>query len=214
MAVKGVIDMKWKRKSKSKESKEDCKLQELLGIKDIKRGVIIGENSYYLPLEVLPVNFDLKSQAEKKFIIKSYEALLKKVKTPFQIYTFARRADAKEHLEHMEKHLVTEENENVREMLQEYMQFVSDVSYKNAVKKRFIVMIPYVVPGSFSFKEIDFNDAAAWLIEKRVQFVETFRKCGNSTIIPDLMEENQFTAQILFELFNVKSSERLRMVKL
>ncbi|WP_324824330.1 hypothetical protein [Sinanaerobacter sp. ZZT-01] len=205
--------MKWRKENKSHEEKE-LNLKELIGIKDIKRGIIVCENSYTLPLEVLPVNFDLKSKGEKNYIIESYEELLKKVKTPFQIYTFARRADAKAHLDHMRKHLMTEENETVREMLQEYMQFVSDVSYKSAVKKRFIVMIPYVVPAGFSFKEIDFNDAAAWLIEKRTQFVDAFRKCGNDTVIPNLSEENRFTAQILFELFNIKSSERLRMVKL
>jgi len=205
--------MKWKKRKKSQEEKE-LSLKDLIGIKDIERGIIICEDNYSIPLEVFPVNFDLKSKRERNYIIESYEELLKKTKTPFQIYTFARRADAKAHLEHMSKHFLTEENEEVKNMLQEYMEFVSDISYKDAVKKRFVVMIPYVVTPGFSFEEISFHDAAAWLFEKRAQFADAFRKCGNNTLIPDISQENLFTAQVLFELFNVKSAERLRMVKI
>ena len=184
---------------------EKINIDDMLGIKDIKNGIVVTDN-YVLILDVLPINFHLKSKNEKKYIIMAYEGLHKVLKTDFDIRTISRKEDSKDHLDYVKRHAETEENENVVMWIEEYVSFVADISYKNAVKKRFLVYIPYAAPPDMKLDEIDFRDADKWLTEKGMQFIECIRKCGNEVVIPS--DKDQFTAQILFELMNVKSAEK------
>lgn len=199
------IGIKSKRKIMPKE---EINIDDLLGIQDIKNGVIMSHTPT-LVLEVLPVNLKLKSIREQNYIIKSYEELHKVLKTPFDIRTISRKEDSREHLEYIGRLAETEENESVKAMIEEYKSFVSEMAYKNAVKKRFIVYLPYVIPPGLKMSEIDWEDIERWLFEKGMQFIEGISKCGNKVVSPK--SKSQFTAQILFELLNIKSSEKERV---
>lgn len=205
--------MKLKKRKVSKEIVKKCTIQELMGFGSIKRGVIINNRSYYIPMEVMPVNFNLKSGRERKYIINMYEHLLKQVQVPFSIYTMARHADARAHLQYMRAQMEKEENGAVKEMLQEYMQYVSQVSFQNTVRKRFIIMIPFTLFPGQRFDDITFEEAADWLHEKRQVFAKAIQKSGNEAVVPDYLSDDLFTAQILYELLNPKSSEQMRMVR-
>jgi len=193
-------------KNRKKIIKEEFNISDLLSIEDIKKGILVTQNSYTLMLEVLPINFKLKSRREQNFIIGKYEELHKAFKTPFDTRTISRKEDSREHLDYINRLAETEENENVQALISEYESFVSDMAYKSAVKKRFIVYIPYVVPPGFKFESIHREDAERWLLEKGTQFIEYINQCGNEVVIPK--NQDQFAAQILFELINIKSAEK------
>lgn len=191
------------QKNNKLQTKESDNVRDIIPISDIKDGILITDNSYIAFIEIMPINFKLRSEREQKYIVNRYEELLKIMKVPFSIFTISKKADLKEHLEFVQKNIETEENEAVKEMAKEYQEFVSEIARKNTVKRRFIVAIPYQ-----SIKDVPFYEVKSWLEQMCIKFRDAIKECGNEVLISD---NDQFTAEILFELLNIKSSERGRI---
>lgn len=193
---------------KSENSEASNKIEDIIPILNFRDGILITDRDYVAFIEVMPVNFNLKSEREQLYIIEKYEELLKQFRVPFYIFTIAKKADSKAHLDYIYSELETELNASVCEMIREYMEYVKKVSLKSAVKRRFIVAIPYQAADGI---KDGFDEIQRWLMQKCISFKEAIDKCGNDTIIS---EDNRFTAEILYELLNVKSSERERIPEL
>lgn len=203
---------KLKKQNKKIQTPEVKSIKELIGITAIRNGILFTDETCIKFLEIMPVNFQLKSEREQNYIIERYEELLKIVKVPFSTFTISKKADSKSHIDYVKRQYETEDNENVKQMIVEYQNYVREISYISAVKRRFIVAIPYVIPSGLKLENISFGDIENWLQQKSSQFKDAISKCGNDVYEPE--DEDQFTAQIIFELLNVKSSEKERMVKL
>ncbi|MDD4566109.1 MAG: hypothetical protein PHE79_11630 [Eubacteriales bacterium] len=187
-------------------------IHELIGIDDIKNGIVVTDNSYTAILEVIPINFKLKSEREQEYIINTYCELLKTMRISFDIRTISRKEDSRDHMEYISRLYETETNENVKALIAEYEETVSDILYQSAVRRRFLVYISYEAPAGIKFERINFRDAERWLNEKCAQFSEAIGKCGNKVIYQ--RDKNQLTAQIMFELLNIKSAEKERVPKI
>lgn len=197
------------QKNKKLKTKESNNIKDRIPIGNIKEGILITDNDYIAFMEIIPINFKLRSEREQNYIIERYEELLKIIKVPFYIFTISKKADSKAHLDYVQKHIETEENDQVKAMAREYQEFVKELSRKNTVRRRFIVAIPYqFIKG---MNNVPFNDVKSWLDQICITFRDAINNCGNEVIISD---SEQFTAQILFELLNVRSSERERIPEL
>lgn len=190
-------------------------INELLGIKDVKNGIIIRENhaayKYVMLLEIVPINFKLKSEREQEFILKLYEQLLKILKTPFQTSLICRKADTSAHSKYMEKQIENSSDENLKFHMDEYLSFFKDVTTKSAVSKRFILTIPYVVPIGANINSIEFFQVVDTLYEIKGRIKQSMQKCGNEVI--DHEDFNYFTFDILYQLLNRISSETQSLPK-
>lgn len=192
-----------------KEMQDKISIHDLIGIKEIRNGIVVTHDSFTAILEVTPINFKLKSEREQDAIINKYNELLKKIKISFDIRTISKKEDSRDHLEYIRKLDDLEINKNVKAMIEEYEKFVSEISYKSVVRRRFLVFIPYELPIGIKFENVDFKAAELWLNEKCAQFAEAIEKCGAKVVNP--RNKDQFTAQIIFELLNMKSSEKERI---
>lgn len=193
-----------------KEMQDKISIHDLIGIKEIRNGIVVTDDSFTAILEVTPINFKLKSEREQDAIINKYNELLKKMKISFDVRTISKKEDSRDHLEYIRKLDDLETNENVKAMIEEYEKFVSEISYKSVVRRRFLVFIPYELPIGIKLENVDFKTAELWLNEKCAQFTEAIEKCGSKVVNPS--NKNQFAAQILFELLNMKSSEKERIL--
>lgn len=204
------LKLPMKKQEKGKVENDNIDLWKLIGIKGITDGIVVLENGYITFLEIMPVNFELKSKNEQNYIIDRYEELLKVIKAPFYVFTIAKKADPKEHIEKMEMQLATEANENVKAMIYEYIRYVGEISYSNAVQRRFIVAIPYITQAGTKITDVKFQTVSNYLHQKASEFKTAVSKCGNEVVAPE--NPDKFAAEILFELLNVKVSEKERVV--
>jgi len=183
----------------------DTVLSELIGIRQIRSGILVRNNGYVLLLEILPVNFRLKSENEQEYIIKCYEELLKILKSPFQITVISRKADISGHIKYMERHWEQESDPELKRQIRNYMTFAKEVSAKGAVSRRFILALPYVPPAGIKLESVSFESVANTLYQLKGRVKQCIEKCGNELVEPE--NPDQFAAEILYTLLNRKTSE-------
>jgi len=131
--------------------------QVILPIQDINRGVIItGDNRYIKVLELLPVNFYLKSRIEQQNIIYYYSSYLKIAPANLQIIVTTQRADIDAYCENMEHFYEGEENENCKCMILENAELVNYLASSEAVTRRFFLAFEYedIGGGKATFEDI------------------------------------------------------------
>ena len=197
---------------KKPQPQSDSILADLIGIRHIRNGILIRNSGYVLLLEILPVNFRLKSENEQDYIIKCYEELLKILKSPFQITVMARKADISGHIKYMERHWEQETDPELKMQIRNYMTFAKEVSAKGAVSRRFILALPYVPPAGIKMESVSFESVANTLYELKGRVKQCIEKCGNELVEPE--NPDQFAAEILYTLLNRKTSETQNLPQL
>ena len=180
-----------RRKTKRKERKvcaENGKrvAQNWLPVEDVRSGIIIlKDGGYRKMLEVTPVNFKLKTPVEKKAIIMNYKSFLKACNFDMQIIVRSKRSDIEPHLDRITSLYEKEENENIRRMMEGYMDLVKTLAYKRkSVSRRFYIVFPYVPPGGANARNVKFADVVRDLNEKKEKIKEHLKKCGNAVSDP------------------------------
>ena len=199
------IKVSTKNSKKQETANRKIDVRSIFGNIAVKDGIVITDSGYTAFLEVMPVNFALKSKAEQEYIIDRYEEAKKAVKIPLYYFTLSRRGDSRAHIDSLRKMQSIEENESVKEMDDEYIDYVQQVSYTGSVKERWIIGIPYT-----GQKNDRFQTVSAFFAQKKSALRTALRQCGNDIVSPQ--DEDQFAIEILFELLNVKLSESERVI--
>ncbi len=170
---------------------------EYLPISRIENGIIYTKDHRYVKVvEVVPINFQLRSAREQRNIIYSFVSYLKisPVKVQFKVLT--RRADINLHIETVRREMAQETNEQCRQMQEDYLQFVQQISSKEAVTRRFFLI----------FEHEPWNNSRRGEEIEAITFLETaahtaanyLRQCGNKVVVPD--NDDAFTADVLYNL--------------
>lgn len=95
-------------------------IQEWLPIQNIVQGMVVTKDRRFVKiLEVLPVNFYLKSELERKNIIFSYASYLKIAPDSLQIRIVTQKADMEHYVEKMRGYCAEEPNEQCRAMIED-----------------------------------------------------------------------------------------------
>ncbi|MDR2559036.1 MAG: hypothetical protein LBC86_05780, partial [Oscillospiraceae bacterium] len=125
-------------------------------VKDIRDGIIItADNRYIKVLEVLPVNFYLKSAIEQQNIVHYFANCLKIAPYNLQIIVQTGKADIDAYCANMEELHDNEENINCREMIYENAQLVNYLAVNEAITHRFFLVFQYEnTTGASSYEAI------------------------------------------------------------
>lgn len=203
----GMLDfLPFGKKKASPEEVMKATVQNWQPIKDIRDGVIVLKNGGYVKIvEVIPVNFKLKSAADKRFLILNYRAFLKGCRFPMQVSVQCRKADIDPHLNRIKALYKLEKNEDVKELTKGYMKLVKSLNYgtKTAISRRFFLIFPYVTPPGK--KDEPFQEVIKQLKDKESKIKGFLEQCGNEIVeVPD---ENEYLANILYTYLNKKTSE-------
>ena len=178
-------------------------VKDWLPFKDIVRGtVVLKDGGFVRIFEVLPINFKLKSKAEKRLVILNFRSFLKACRFPMQILVQCRQADVEKYIGRMEKHLEEEKDANVKNMIEGHIKLVKSLGAQGAVSRRFFLVVPYVpLPGA---KSAGLTDAEKQFNDKLSIMREHLSKCGNS--ISEACDTG-FAAEILYTYLNKKTCE-------
>ena len=172
-------------------------VSEYIPISKVENGIVYTKDHRYVKiLEVIPINFLLRSGREQRNIIYSFVSYLKICPIRLQFKVLTRRADINLHMQTVRKEMETETNEHCRLMQEDYLQFVQQISSREAVTRRFFLIFEYE-PWSNTRRSEESDAITA--IQTAVHTASNYlRQCGNKVILPD--NEDEFAVDVLYNL--------------
>lgn len=172
-------------------------------IKEIKDGIIETKDKKYLKiLEVMPINFELKSNFEKEAIIHQYKTFLKTCDFDMQILIQSKKNNLDDHIENILTIMKNEKSETLKALSKMYMKNVKEKTIKTTITRRFfIVFYARISDNKKLTREIAIDD----LTEKTLKIKRTLEKCGNDVI--DFSKNNFYIINNLYKQLNRKTSE-------
>lgn len=189
-----------KRPAHIKEQKPAClnPVADYLPIEKVENGIIYTKDHRFVKVvEVVPINFMLRSAREQRNIIYSFVSYLKISPIKLQIKILTRRADINRHLDTVRQEMAHEENEQCRLMQEDYLNFVQQVGSREAVTRRFFLIFEYEPWANTRRSEQE--EEAIQSLQSAVHTASNYlRQCGNEVIVPE--NEDEFTVDVLYNL--------------
>ncbi len=191
------------REEKSDQSEMENSTQKLIPVSDIRSGVIITRDGRFIKvLEVLPVNFYLKSPIDQANIIYYYTAFLKVAPDNLQIRVVTQKADIEGYTARMRHFCDTEPNPLCREMILDNIREVNYLAASEAVTRRFFLIFQY--EPRMKAKAGSMQDIAGRLKDEANTARRYLALCGLQTV--DVTYEDNFLLDLLYRQFNKKTS--------
>lgn len=191
-------------RSRKRRSKTSEFVQDFLPVREIRNGIIETTDDRYVKIiEILPINFLLRSSEEQYNIISSFASWLKISPMKLQFKSVSRKADSDKHVAMVREELSREENQQCRHLGEEYLRLIKDVGNKEALSRRFFLIFQYEPPAGKRSSGESYADIYG-MIQTAVQNAKTyFMQCGNAIVQPE--DEDAFTAEVLYMFFNRSS---------
>lgn len=191
-------------KSRKRRSKTSEFVQDFLPVREIRNGIIETTDDRYVKIiEILPINFLLRSSEEQYNIISSFASWLKISPMKLQFKSVSRKADSDKHVAMVREELSREENQQCRQLGEEYLRLIKDVGNKEALSRRFFLIFQYEPPAGKRSSGESYADIYG-MIQTAVQNAKTyFMQCGNAIVQPE--DEDACTAEVLYMFFNRSS---------
>ena len=175
-------------------------VQQWIPIEEIlENGIIkINKNKYIKILKIVPINYNLKSDLEKKTILNSYKILLKTCNFNIQILIQSNKEDLSQNISNIKKNIQKKENKYLKEISENYIKFIQTLNYsRNSATKDFYLIISNENLENLNYTEIIEND----LKEKYFKIKECLSRCGNDVI--ELNNKDQIF-KIFYSLLNTR----------
>ena len=189
-----------KRPAHIKEDKPPCvnPVADYLPIEKIANGIIYTKDHRFVKVvEVVPINFMLRSAREQRNIIYSFVSYLKISPVKLQIKVLTRRADINRHLDTVRREMAQEDNEQCRLMQEDYLDFVQQVGSLEAVTRRFFLIFEYEPWNNTRRSEQE--DEAIQSLQSAVHTASNYlRQCGNEVVVHE--NEDEFTVDVFYNL--------------
>jgi len=184
--------------------RKDITPAEYLPVEKIENGIIYTRDHRYVKIiEVVPINFLLRSAREQRNIIYSFISFLKISPVKMQFKVLTKKADINKHLDRIRQEIENEPDEKCRDLQRDYEELIRKLGSKEAVTRRFLIIFEY---EPFSRRE-DNEIQALSALQTAVNTAKTFLlQCGNEVIEHKDSEEDEFAADVFYSLLNRKSS--------
>ena len=190
---------------KIKISKENS-AQNIIPIEEIKeKGIIKLKNEEYIKIiKIIPINYELKSELEKKTILNSYKIFLKTCNFNMQILIQSKKENLEKHffILEQEKNKIKNTEDNI--IFENYIKYIEKINSENkSSSKNFYIIIHQ--KDEFS-KKIPNDNLEKIIIEnlneKYFKIKETLSRCGNYIFEINKKE----LVDILYSFFNYRKN--------
>lgn len=171
---------------------------DFLPIKKIKNGTIYTDDGRYVKvLEVLPINFLLKSREEQEQVIYDFEKFLRIAPDNFQIKVLAKKTDISSYLQRLNENIACEPDEKCRAMMEDSRKLLIDLGQNEAISRRFF--LAFEAPKQELRMQTE-EEIERVLCRMRDRTLTYLQNCGNRVAI--LGSTTEETAKIFFDLLN------------
>ena len=169
---------------------------EYLPIEKIDNGIIYTKDHRYIKIiEVIPINFLLRSAREQRSIIYSFISYLKICPVKIQFKVLTKRADLNKHTDIVRREMEAEQDPNCRMLQEDYLQLINRIGSREATTRRFFIAFEYEQYGRRGNEEAD---AIASLQIAARTAANYLKQCGNEVIVPE--NEDEFTVDVLYNI--------------
>ena len=177
---------------------------EYLPIEKVDNGIIYTKDKRFIKvIEVVPINFLLRSAREQRGIIYSFISYLKISPVKMQFKVLTKKADINRHLETVKEEISREIDERCRLLQEDYAKLIRKIGSREAITRRFFIIFEYE-PWNGRRSDTEESDAIASL-QTAVRTASNYlRQCGNEVMAWD--DDNEFTTNVLYNLLNRKTS--------
>lgn len=173
-------------------------LADYVPIEKIENGVIYTRDHRYVKVvEVVPVNFLLRSAQEQRGIIYSFISYLKIAPVKVQFKVLTKRADIDRHVETVRRELEQETDPHCRMLQEDYLRLIQQLGSREAITRRFFLIFEHEeLPGTRRGHEEE--EAIASLQTAARTAANYLRQCGNTVVMPE--NEDEATCEILYNI--------------
>ncbi len=156
-------------------------------------------------LKVSSINFNLKSDLEKKAILNSYKIFLKSCNFNVQILVQSSIKNLEGNKSNIQKHIEKSENTRLKDLGTSYIEYLDQLNklQKSSAKNFFII-----ISKTYESKEIKYEEEIVFkdLKDKFFKIKESLLRCGNSVLEVDTKEES---LEIINSFINIRRKEDL-----
>ena len=182
--------------------KENISVQEWIPIEQFfDNGIIKMKNNIFIKIiKIYPINYNLKSELEKKSILNSYKTFLKTCNFDIQILIQSNKENLSDHINKIRKQMKKEENLNnfnINNFSKKYIDFINKKNKeKNSSSKNFYILIK-------SQENIENQPKAIIqdLKDNYLKIKDSLSRCGNNV---EEIKDIEELKDIYFSFFNVK----------
>lgn len=179
---------------------------EYLPVDKIENGIIYTRDHRYVKIvEVVPVNFLLRSPREQRSIIYSFISYLKISPVKMQFKVLTKRADINRHVEIVHQEMEREADSHCRMLQEDYLKLIDRLGSREATTRRFFIIFEYESLGGRRGNEE--NEAIASLQTAARTVVNYLKQCGNEVLTPE--NEDEFTVEALYSILCRQKSSRV-----
>lgn len=183
-------------------------VQNWLPVSDIRDGVIITKDGRFVKLlEVLPVNFYLKSAMEQQNIIYYFSSYLKIAPDRLQFLAVTQKADIDAYISRMWRIYDAEENESCRGMIADNIAEVEYLADREALTRRFFIALQYEPRMKLRGNTVE------GIIQRLNEEADTARRyldlCELEVLEPRFSDD--FILKLLYEIINKRTSQRVKL---
>ena len=157
----------------------------------LENGIIkLKDQSYIKIIEIIPINFNLKSELEKEAILNSYKIFLKTCNFDIQILIQSNKENLEKHISNINIQK-EKENEKIIKIANNYIKYIEELNKnKKSSNKKFYIIIKNKLINE-KIEENIIDD----LNEKYFKIKESLARCGN--IVKDINEKEKIEKIIL-----------------
>lgn len=170
---------------------------EYLPIEKIENGIIYTRDHRYVKLiEIVPINFLLRSAREQQNIIYSFISFLKVSPVKMQIKVLMQQADINHHVTIVHQEMEKEPDPHCRILQEDYLNLIGQLGSREATTRRFFIIFEYEQIGRRGNNEE--ADAVSSLQIAARTATNYLKQCGNEVLNPD--NEDEHTVEVLYNI--------------
>lgn len=182
--------------------------QKWLPILDVQHGIILTKDGRYVKiLEVMPVNFYLKSPIEQQNIIFYFSSYLKIAPDNLQIKAVTQKADIDGYVTRMRRFSEQEQVESCREMIEDNIREVSYLATNAAVTRRFFIVFQYETRMKIRGNSVE--GIAERLREEEQTARRYLDMCGLEVL--SMRYADNFQLDLLYALINKRAARHTKL---
>lgn len=204
-----ISNLRDDRRKEKKEREPDLDLlpvtwvSSYLPIRQIKNGVIYTTDHRYVKLiEILPINFLLRSSSEQRNIIMSFMSYLKIAPVKIQFKVVSKKADISEYIEKIKEEAEREPDHRVKLLQEDYAKLIERLGRKEAITRRFFMVFEY---QSYNNNKNPKEREVLLYMKSVVQTAKKYlSQCGN--VVLEYENDTRFLVDVLYQILNRKTS--------
>ena len=169
----------------------------------MENGIIELKNKKFIKIiKIIPINYNLKSDLEKKAILNSYKIFLKTCNFNIQILIQSNKEDLSKHILKIKENIKNTKNKNLEKISIDYIKYIEKINLsKKSSSKSFYLIIQNEMKKIENNKKYNIEIIKNDLQEKYFKIKECLLRCGNLvTEISDIDECNK----IIYSFINTR----------